>query len=96
MQTVRGANQNAPTIAEECAIPRAAARAGGEVWNDHDVEFETLRLVNREYSDHIIELRDDLCLRFTNRRVMRAIPKVPHHLIERCSALPGQPSRDLD
>jgi len=82
MQTISGADEQSPSVAEERSIARAAAGLCRKVRNDDDVEFETLCLVHGQQSHNFVFLAYDLSFLLAHARVVRAVVEVANNIVE--------------
>src|SRR5256885_362925 len=96
MQTISGAGNDSPAIAEHCPVAGSASRPCGKIGNNDDVEFETFCLMHSQKAHDVVFLRDDLGLGFTNRRITGTISKIMDYLIESGRTLSGKLPRDFD
>src|SRR5947207_6327521 len=96
MQSICCANEQAPPVAEKSTIASTARGPRSEIGNDDDVEFQTLRLMDGEYSNHIVELGNNLGFRFANRCVLGAVAQITYDIVQRSCSLPRKNSGDLD
>src|SRR5262245_39394300 len=96
VQSIRGSDEDAPSVAEERAVAGISAGARREIGNDHDVEFETLGLMHAEETDNLVFLTDDLGLGFPNARVLRAVAQVADDVVEGGGSLAREPTSDFD
>jgi len=96
MQTISGADEQSPSVAEERSIARAAAGLRRKVRNDDDVEFETLRLVHGQQSHNFVFLADDLSFLLAHARVVRAVVEVANSIVDGRGSLPRKLARDFD
>ena len=56
MQSIRGADEQSPAVAEKCSIRSDAPGSSGQIGKDHDIEFKAFGLVDREQSYNLIFL----------------------------------------
>ena len=96
METVSCTAKHSPLVAEERPVSGTASRSCGKVRNDNNIEFKTLGLVDRQQTDDIVVLRNNLRFRLADRRIVGAVPQVCHDFIESRCALPRQMPGNLD
>src|SRR5205814_4444576 len=96
MKTICGTRQDSPLVTEKGAVARAPARACGKIRNDHDIEFQSLRLVHGQKTHDVIILRHDLSFGLAHRWIIGTLAKVSNDLVQSRRTLPRKLTGDFD